>query len=151
MLSCLGLGETVEVRLDTGDRRFLFWGVPVALQSLPSEPRERLVSLQDPDVPKEWTWCATQVGTNHADAMVYGFYKNAAAWVEVDPEIAKLMVRDIAEYLQTTHGTHGLPGCAILWPVVERDEEGRRHIVEDWQKNENVQYYLKSKGYTVRR
>lgn len=148
LLSCLGLGSSVEFRLDTGDKRFVFWGIPVSHRSLRAEQRDANLSLSDAEVPRRWVWCARQVGTNDPDAMVSAFYRDAAAWVDVDPEIAKLVRRDIADYLQTTHAARGSPECFVmLWPtVVEREETGS-HVVQDWQKNPDVQAYLARKGY----
>jgi hypothetical protein len=150
VLSGLGVGNSVVVYLPTGDQRLLFWGVPVmSYRCLKPEHRQGLLSLQDSEVPAKWVWCATQVGSNNADIMVFGFYRTATAWIDVDPEIAKLVVRDIANYLRTTHATHGLPECiAMIWPdVVERASDGRYHVVADWQKNPEVQRYLSKKGY----
>ena len=137
-LSCLGVGTSVQVRLDTGDQRECFWGIPVWYRPMLPEARKALLSLNDPQVPSRWVWCATQVGSNNADSMVFGFYHKASVWVEVNPEIAKLVIRDLANYMQTTHATHGLPDChSMLW----------HGIVEDWEINENVQRYLTSREY----
>jgi hypothetical protein len=150
VLSGLGVGYSVEVYLRTGDQRLLFWGVPVGTyRQLRPELRQGLVSLDDSEVPPQWVWCATRVGSNNADIMVLDFYRTATAWIEVDPEIAKLVVRDIAAYLQTTHATHGLPECNVMiWPdVAKRATNGRYQVVPDWQKNPEVRRYLSRKGY----
>jgi hypothetical protein len=152
VLSGLGLGDSVEVRLNTGDQRLLFWGVPIrSYRCLRPELRQRLLSLDDSEVPPQWVWCATKVGSNNADIMVFEFYRAVTAWVEIDPEIAKLVVRDIAKYLQTTHATHGLPDCnTMIWPdVVEQADDGRYHVVPNWRKNPEVQWYLRRKGYVL--
>jgi len=146
-LSCMGFGYSVEFRLDTGDERFLLWGVPYSYRS----SRPELLSLNDTEIPKRWVWCATQVGSNNADIMVSDFYYGAALWVEVDPEIAKLIMRDIAEYLQSTHATHGLPECMEMTgsDVIEYNN-GRPYVVKDWQANPRVQFYLEKKEYIHR-
>lgn len=145
LATCMGFGYSVEFRLDTGDKRFLFWGVPISYRS--SHPE--LASLHDPKIPKRWVWSATQVGSNAADSMVSDFYYDAAAWVEVDPQIAKLVVRDIADYLQSTHATHGLPDCMpMIGPSVIAYDNGKRHVVKDWENDPQVQSYLEKKGYT---
>jgi hypothetical protein len=144
LVTFMGFGYSVEFRLDTGDKRFLFWGVPFSYRSTHPE----ISSLNDPEIPKRWVWSATQVGSNNADSMVSAFYRNAATWVEVDPQIAKLVVRDIAEYLQSTHATHCLPDCiAIIEPPIIVYENGKRHVVKDWENDPQVQLYLEKKGY----
>lgn len=149
-LSGAGAGDSVEVHLRTGDQRLLFWGIPIgSYRQLNAERRQALLSLNDPQIPSQWVWCATRVGSNNADIMVIGFYREATAWVEADPEIAKLVVRDIATYLQATHATHGLPECiAMIWPdVVEQTSDGKYRVVPGWRKNPEVQRYLSKKGY----
>jgi hypothetical protein len=148
-LSCLGVGNSVQVRLDTGDQRLCFWGIPVCYHPTESESRKALLSLDDLQVPRRWVWCATKVGSHNADAMVYRFYYEAAAWVEVDPEIAKLIVRDLAKYVQTTHATHDLPDCTLILVVVDR-RQPRAKVVEGWEKNQYVQAYLTARGYVRR-
>jgi hypothetical protein len=152
VLSSIGVGNSVEVRLDTGDQRFLFWGIPTGgSRCLRPELRDRLLTLDDPEVPSQWVWCATQVGSNNADAMVFGFYRAAASWIEVDPAIAKLLIRDISTYVRTTHATHGLPECtSMLFPDVVERNDGRYQVVANWRNNPDVQWYLKSKGYVER-
>lgn len=111
--------------------------------------RKELMSLNDGQLPFGWTWCATQIGTNNADLMVRGFYCKAAAWVEVDPEIAKLALRDIASYLQATHGTNGYPKCAcLLWAVDQVD--CRYQVPDGWQQDGEIRQYLASQGYIHR-
>jgi hypothetical protein len=148
-LACGGVGTWVEVRLDTGDQRLLVWGMPFHYESLQPELRQRLLSLNDPQIPKQWVWCATRVGTNNADYMVFRFYCKAVAWLEIDPEIAKLVVRDIAKYVQTTHGRRGAPECwSMLWRPIDCDNDDKCHVKKNWRDDPNVQSYLKSKGYT---
>jgi hypothetical protein len=150
-LSCLGVGNSVQVRVDTGDQRLCFWGIPASYRPMESESRKALLSLNDPQVPRRWVWCATKVGSNNADSMVYGFYYEAAAWVEVDPAIAKLVVRDLARYVQTTHATHGLPDCtSLIWPDVVDRRQPRAKVVEGWEKNQEVQAYLAARDYVRR-
>lgn len=144
LLSLLGVGSAIQVRLDTGDQRFCFWGFPVMTTPMQAESRQALLSLDDPEVPRRWVGCATDVGTNHAAAMVYCFYRDAAAWVDVDPQIARLILRDIARYLEATHALQGLPDCSsMLW----LDTHQRFHVPEGWEQNPQVQAYLAAKGY----
>lgn len=150
LLSCMGVGSSVEFRLDTGDKRLLFWGIPVAYRSPRPELRQGLLALDDSEIPQRWVWCAQQVGSNNADNMMSGFYHEAAAWLEVDPEIARLVLRDIAAYLQTTHATHGLPDCMeMLWPEAVGRDDGQYRVVKGWEKNPRVLAYLARKGYTL--
>ncbi len=149
-VTLLGAGTSVEVRLDTGDQRTLLWGIPVAFHPMDDSARRALLSVDDPVVPPRWEWCAQQVGSNNADAMVYRFYYEASAWVDEDPEIAKLVVRDLADYMRSTHARYSLPECtAMIWPdVVDCSQEPAR-VIDGWKENPGVLGYLVTKGYTI--
>ena len=84
--------------------------------------------------------------------MVHGFYYKASAWVKEDPMIAKLVVRDLAAYLRSTHASHSLPDCFNMispW-VVDRTPGGPK-VISGWQKNPEVLQYLAKNGYVPKR
>lgn len=151
IITLTGVGWSVQVRLDTGDQRVCYWGIPAYYRLMSPSARQALLSLDDDQVPHRWVWCATQVGSNNADAMVYRFYHDAAVWVGEDREVAKLIVRDLAAYLRKTHATKELPECTpIIWPdVIERgDDLNEATVIEGWASNPEVQRYLSTKGYS---
>lgn len=82
-----GVGSSVSVRLDTGDQRIPFWGIPINSRPMREPARSALLTLDRPNAPRGWRWCAQQVGSNNADLMVYSFYTKATAWVDVDPKL----------------------------------------------------------------
>jgi hypothetical protein len=147
LLLLFGVGITVSVRLDTGDQRVTYWGIPVAYRPMREPIRSSLLSVQSKTAPRGWRWCAREAAS---DGMVYRFYLDAAAWVEVDPEIARLVVSDLASYLDTTHATSGLPYCmTMIWPdVVDRVSGENPRVIDGWQKNPEVLAYLATKGYS---
>jgi hypothetical protein len=82
--------------------------------------------------------------------MVYHYYECAAAWVDVDPRIARYVVDDIAAYLDTTHATHGLPACSeMIWPDVVRVTNGKARVLDGWRNNRGVLRYLSAKEYDL--
>lgn len=148
----VGIGSSVSVRLDTGDQRTEIWGIPISWTIMHEPARSALLSLEGADSLRRWRWCAQQVGSNNADRMVYGFYVDAAAWVDVDPRVAKLVVADIASYVETTHATSGLPDCITMSgpDVIDRSAENRR-VFDGWRQNPDVMAYLERKGYNPER
>ena len=146
------IGTSYQVSLATGDQRTCWWGIPVAYIPMEQRAREALLSLRDHYVPRSWVRCATKVGSNNPDRMVVSYYFRASAWVAVDPEIAKLVVRDIADWFQKTRGAHGFPEChAMIWiDVVESGPSGPR-VIDGWDKNQAIQNYLAAKGYDTER
>jgi len=151
-LLCSGVAVTVQVRLDTGDQRALFCGIPYQYWPMHREVRDRLLSLRDPQIPSRWVWCAQQVGSNCPDAMIWSFYKKASAWVEVDRKIAALVVGDVVTYVATTHGRGGeITFSRMIWTdVVSSDENCTPRVLPGWENNPRVRWYLSKKHYDRR-
>jgi hypothetical protein len=149
VISLTGFGSSVQVRLDTGDQWVCQWGIPFNYRPMKSIAREALLSINDGDNTSQWVWCAQQEHTtNHPDLMMYGFYLKASAWVAEDREIARLVVRDLADYLRKTHATSGLPECTpMIWPTIVDSEQNS--IREGWKDDPEVQRYLQEKGYVL--
>ena len=148
ILPLLGVGTSVSVRLDTGDQRTEVWGIPISWAPMREPARSSLLTLKGADSRRRWRWCAQQVGSNNANAMVRRFYVDAAAWVDVDPEVAQFVVADIASYVETTHATSGLPDCTtLIWPDVIDRSTGTPRVLDAWEHNPDVLAYLAQKGY----
>ncbi|HBN77677.1 MAG TPA: hypothetical protein DD473_18070 [Planctomycetaceae bacterium] len=144
------LGRSVDVRLDTGDQRIMHWGIPVDYRPMYEPARSSLLKLNGENARIDWCYCAQQHNSNRPDQMMYKFYATAAAWGDVNPEIARLVVRDIAFYMQTTHAYRGLPDSfsMISFDVIDRTN-GVVRIADGWQKNPQVLEYLTEKGFDL--
>ena len=149
-LMYFGVGRSVDVRLDTGDQRIVQWGIPVDYRPMYEPARSSLLKLKMENARIEWCWCAKQDSSNRPDRMMYNFYAAASAWGDVNPEIARLVVRDIAFYMQTTHANRGLPDyfSMISFDVIDRTN-GVVRIADGWQKNPQVLDYLTEKGFDL--
>lgn len=82
--------------------------------------------------------------------MMDGFYLSAASWVAEDREVARLVVRDLADYLARTHGKKELPPC---WPLLfwqRRSLELAAElppIEEGWENDPEAKRFLRERGY----
>jgi uncharacterized circularly permuted ATP-grasp superfamily protein len=82
--------------------------------------------------------------------MCQGFYRKAAAWIAVDPNLARMIVTDIDTYVRDTGGWHGLPASfPMLAFVIHRDTDGNYRVNSDWQQYPEVVDYLHSKRYAL--
>jgi len=143
-------GTSVQVRTDTGDQRVCLFGIPAYYRPIAPEVRQALLTLESDDIPRRWVRCGPQVCTNDPASMMRGFYAKAAAWVAEDPDIAKLIVLDLAAYLQNTNAKSGLPQCTpMIWfnVVGRKDSSGAIVVLEGWQSNPEVQKYLADKDH----
>jgi len=149
-MSMLGVGVSTQIRLDTGDQRTTVWGVPLIVFRMPDSARNALLSLRTNQQPIRWCICARNVGSHHPDAMLWRMYQGAAAWVPVNNKVAHLVLHDIADYVESTHGTRGGPECydLLVSPVLVGVPNNYR-IADEWQDSAEVQAYLRKKGLVL--
>jgi hypothetical protein len=110
--------ETAEFRLDTGDLRYLRFGIPYWVDRMPDPYRsELLAAALASGVPiGEWHRCASYPlpTSNSPDAMCQGFYLKLIPWLRRDKALGLAIQRDIARYIKTTDARRSLPACFPL-------------------------------------
>ncbi|HUU95110.1 MAG TPA: hypothetical protein VM487_05175 [Phycisphaerae bacterium] len=150
-----GYGVSGQIRLDTGDLRYRFLGVPFRYDAMPEPERSMLLSLaQESDrLSSEWRTCVRYPlpTSNNPDVMCRGYYVYATAWIGVDRRLARLALEDVADYVETTGAQYGLPdACLVLSPlVVERASDDTLRVIDDWRNHEDVVAYCQMKGHDV--
>ncbi len=149
-VSILGMADSRQVRLDTGDQRRLFWGIPIVDEPMEQNQRRALSSL-NAGVPAEWVWCGTRSPgwSGCGSVAVYQEYYYAAAWIAIDPPIACQVLRNVADHTRRTGGMSGTPSpCHAMWSpdVLIDDGAGGLQLVQGWQDNPRVKTYLESRG-----
>ena len=145
---------SADIRLDTGDLRYRWFGVPVWYDRMPEPTRSHLLAAAAGSavLTPEWQTCVTYPlpTSNNTDAMCRGFYAEGADWIPADPGVARLVLEDVATYVRRTNARSGLPASVrMLSPlgVMGIDARGIRTIRPDWRDDPEVQAYLQSKGY----
>jgi hypothetical protein len=139
------------MRLDSGDVRYCFLGIPLSTKRMTEPQRTAILRIASGSLILRPVWRTCVVyplpTTNNPDAMCRRFYREAAAWVDVDATIARMALEDIATYIEKTRAQYSLPdSCHVLGPdVVRRD--GR--IVDDWRTNEMVRIYCEDRDHTL--
>jgi hypothetical protein len=142
-----------EIRLDTGDLRYCYFGIPFRYSHMPQPQRSQLLSVAAGSsiLKPQWYTCVTYPlpTTNNPDAMLEGFYFRATAWISIDPRLARMIVEDIATYVKHTNAQAGLPDSFYLVSgfVVSQNSQGRWTVEPDWRQDEEVRDYFTAKGY----
>lgn len=150
VLGVMGHGWTAEIRLDCGDLRYSYLGIPVIASPMPDPDRSVLVSLADDSLVlhPEWRVCMVfpRHGSIDADRRYRDAYRRISAWADVDRTIARLAMEDLAEFIDTGNGG-GAPECAVLLgPDVIDSTVG--DVLPGWRENENVRAFCAARGYT---
>lgn len=149
-----GMGPTSgDIRLDSGDLRYRYFGIPIIYERMPEPERSRLIKLTSKSsiCRNEWHQCVVYPlrGSNNPDWMCRGFYWRIVKWIDVDPELALAGVDDVGRYIIDTHARQGLPKSMPLISGFTFDNNGG--IRADWREDEGVKYYLESRGLTATR
>lgn len=143
---------SADIRLDSGDLRYRYFGIPIVYERMPEPQRTRLLALTaGSSVCRDvWRQCAVFPlrTTNNSDAMCRGFYLKIDAWIDVDRALARAGIEDVGRYVIETRVREGLPRSFPLMLPVERGEGGRMRVRAEWREDERVQVYRESVSTT---
>jgi hypothetical protein len=135
-----------QFRLDTGDVRYLWCGIPVRHIRMSEPERSQLLALGSGSaiLKTKWVPCG---GISVSLARQY--YKESLAWAKQDPHLARLILEDCAVWVTRNHA--GLPdSIRMLWyPVIDQNGNGVYQIESDWRSDVGAREYLMRKGYTL--
>ncbi len=147
--------SSADIRLDTGDLRYRYLGIPVVYERMPEPQRSRLQSLasQSSVLVDEWHQCADfpLPTTNNTDGMCLSFYMRADAWIDVDQNVARLALEDVATYIRDTHARESLPHSFALLNgfVIELTDDHRYAVRSEWREDEAVRTFFESHGIPI--
>jgi len=140
-----------EVRLDTGDIRYCWWGIPLKYERMAEPQRSKLLALasKSPVIPAKWVTC-TEYSLSpeyRPDRMCQGFYWSIAIWSDEDSKIARWAMDDVVEYLNQ-NAKCGLPQSVHLLndPIVDWHA---RKVNADWRDQDAVKSYCAAHGYVL--
>jgi len=133
-----------EIRIDTGDLRYCWRGVPLEYRRMPEPERSSLFALasRHPAVPAQWATCVRypKSYTNNPDFEYRGYYREVAIWAEVDPMIARWAMEDVADHIEkrATRNFYSVLSFRVV-------DQGK--VNPDWRDMEAVKDYCLQHGY----
>ncbi len=137
-----------QIRLDTGDLRYCWYGIPVEYRQMPEPQRSKILKIaaMSPAVPTEWQTCVTYPlpTSNNPDAGQVCDYLRIAAWADEDPALAKMALTDHVDSLRKMHGPLWIGGGSVLFSV---NEFGTDKVETNWRDDPIVQAYCAAHGY----
>jgi hypothetical protein len=130
-----------QIRLDTGDLRYYWWGIPLKYERMPEPQRSKLLALASkaPAIPAKWVTCDT-------DRFCLSFYWSVAIWADEDPKIARWAMDDIVDYIPGMLSIGGLPKSGLVISIAVVDRQARR-VDPGWRDNDDVRTYCAEHGY----
>ena len=134
-----------QVRLDSGDLRYRWFGIPLYYEPMPEPYRSKILSLKSPAVPAQWVTFAENPWLIEHDLTNRYRYDFVASWAEADPNIARLALADLADDIKLT------PWCPtkshlVLSPfVIDLKTE---KLPPNWRDLEDVKDYCAIHSYT---
>lgn len=142
--------SSVDIRLDTGDLRYRYFGIPFYYDRMPEPRRSQLLALANNNrsIMGDWHCCADYPlpTTNNPHLMCRQFYLQLAAWIEYDRDIASHMANDIARYIRETNASSGLPRCYSLLMSAKLDTDGEYKLPDNWRSPDYIKKYLEYGG-----
>lgn len=133
-----------QIRLDTGDLRYCWWGIPMYYKPMPEPQRSKLLALAltTPAVPAKWVTCVTYPKhyTNNPDVQYRGYYWSIGGWADADPTIARLVLQDVTAYVEKR------PTANFLFVLSYRIVDNGK-VYASWRDDEEVKAYCLTHGY----
>jgi hypothetical protein len=141
---------SAEIRLDTGDLRYLMDDQVIESREMEEPYRSTLLSIAEhsPVLRDEWHRCSNNPHDpeHNIERRCQRFFRNAAAWLITDREIGLLVAEDVAKYIERTNAEYDSPDCIYLFDWVERGSDETLVVRDGWQKDEQVKQYLAQHG-----
>lgn len=141
---------SAEIRLDTGDLRYLRGDQVVKFREMEEPYRSTLLTVagNSTALKAQWHLCSNNPSDpeHNTDKRCQRFFRNAAAWIIADREIGLLVAEDVVQYIETTDGQISAPDCYPLLIWVQKGPDGTLVVLNGWQKDEQVIQYLSQHG-----
>jgi hypothetical protein len=144
--------SSADIRLDTGDLRYRFLGIPLYYEPMREPCRTQLLQLarESKTLTDDWCQCADfpLPTSNNTHLMCRTFYCEITAWIKEDPTLALLIAEDVARYIRQTQVREGLPESIHLLSYARPDPTGNWILRPGWRDDEAIKAYLAARGYT---
>jgi len=150
LLTTLAIGQygltSTDIRLDTGDLRDRYFGIPLVYYRMSEPQRSRLLQLTQGSgvCTPTWKQCATYPlpTSNNTALMCQYFYFSMDAWIPVDKKLARAGVEDVARYIIETKAQSGLPkSMPLILKAFYTDDVSR--IDAEWHEDPRIKEYRK--------
>jgi hypothetical protein len=134
-----------QIRLDTGDLRYCWWGVPLMYERMSEPERSRLLALAaaSPAIQAEWVTCVRYPlhTSNNPEVAYVERYHVIGLWAGEDPKIARWVLEDLSDYTKTggSRRSFNLLIRLIDWKP-ERIDPG-------WREDAEIRSYCAAHGY----
>ena len=142
--------SSADIRIDTGDLRYRYFGIPVVYRRMPEPYRSGLLAFgRDQDLLRpDWVQCEDfpfgGSGKDYA-RMFQGFYVKLVPWIGEHRGVARALARDIVRSIKIRK--LGLPrGSYLLDWLTRRGTQGTLRVRSGWRDDPEVQAYLNSSG-----
>jgi hypothetical protein len=133
-----------EIRLDTGDLRYVSGDQIVDYREMQEAYRSALISASRGSsvLTNRWVFCTYNPHNpeRNIDKRCQRFYREAAAWLIADREIGLVVTEDVARSVESRQNSGPDWGALLMW--VSENSEGTLFVRDGWQKDERVQEYL---------
>jgi hypothetical protein len=109
---------SADVRLDTGDLRYCWYGIPFRWSRMPEPDRSKLVALAalPPAIPARWVNCANSpFALSHgSQIMTQRSFARATYWLDEDPQLARWAMEEAVAPFDATFTSRGNDAIYVL-------------------------------------
>ncbi len=143
---------SADIRLDTGDIRYRYFGIPLVYERMVEPARSTILSLSGGStvLTPQWMPCESFPLSRWAtprERLYSVRYAAATAWAKVDPKAARLVLEEIAGELSGK--TYPSLDSATMLSLLDRDATGTWTVDPDWRTNPDAVAWLAKRGLVI--
>lgn len=143
----VGRGPVVDIRVDCGDLRYKYLGVPVWYESIGEPRRTILLSIAAASGKVEHVWVpVVPQTTSYCIICEYKqWYRDTADWATADKTISRLMLEELSKNIINARGVEKAGVQSIFLMKCMAFNEGV--VPADWTDYSEVRKYCELRGY----
>ena len=146
-----GPQTSADIRLDTGDTRVRYLGIPSTYHRMPEPFRSRLLALSSGSrvaTPDWWWYESYPRRSGQFNEYRPEDYAAVAIWADADPQLARLMLEDLAADIRNGHRTYWHTLAFFSERFIVAGTDNRPAVTPNWRSDPALVAYMASKAYT---
>ncbi len=146
MFTIQGRPSSIDIRVDCGDLRFRYWGIPIIYERMREPQRTALLAIARaaPPIAPKWIPVLPQRTSNYNAGEYQSRYFKRMPWAKADPNICRLLLEDFSTYITRADGRSYAGGWGTR--VSEWGAMGDP-ISPDWISDPDIRQFCESHGY----
>jgi hypothetical protein len=145
LVMLLAVPPSIEIRIDCGDLRYKYFGIPIFVERMPDQYRVTLIATAgNASVSPAWVKVLPKQTSNDNAHEYVDRYVAISIWAQADKNIGTLLLQDVSSGIKLANGKYYAPsyGMPLLRPAYVA-----LAVPDNWLYDQNVIEFCERGGY----